>query len=75
LKQAEGVTKTEPVKQEPVRQSEPAVRQSTTEKSNSQTPVKQAAADRKAYLRDYMRDYMRQRRAALKASQTVAASS
>jgi hypothetical protein len=46
-----------------------------TKKSTSQTPVKQTAIDRKAYLRDYMREYMRDRRAEAKAAGTVAASS
>jgi hypothetical protein len=74
LRQAEAI----PVRQEPVRQSELAVRQpvrqAAREKSNNEPPVKQPT-DRKAYLRDYMREYMRQRRAEAKAPQTVAASS
>jgi hypothetical protein len=70
LRQAEAI----PVRQEPVRQSEPAVRQAAREKSNNEPPVKQLT-DRKAYLRYYMRDYMRKRRAEAKAPQTVAASS
>jgi hypothetical protein len=70
LRQAEAT----PVRQEPVRQSEPAVRQAAREKSNNEPPVKHPT-DRKAYLRDYMRDYMRKRRAEAKAPQTVAASS
>ena len=74
MRLAETVTETSPVRQEPVRQSEPAVRQAAREKSNNEPPVKQPT-DRKAYLRDYMRDYMRKRRAEAKAPQTVAASS
>jgi hypothetical protein len=74
IRLAETVTETSPVRQEPVRQSEPAVRQAAREKSNNELPVKQPTG-RKAYLRNYMRDYMRKRRAEAKAPQTVAASS
>jgi hypothetical protein len=63
-------TETTPVKTETVKTELPV---KTAVKTGS--PAVKTGFDKKAWMKTYMRDYMRQRRAALKAIQTVAASS